>query len=351
MIERITFDEYFEHALQLNEAEVGLRAAILPQLPDTIIDSHVHAAPADCVDIDRMPEHILAHMMSTFPIASLEKSVASSELLTPGVEVRKLRFAHVFPGVDHKKVNDYLTDESPEADRVALFGLSDSDDDIEYTREELRTDKYSALKMYYIASDPPKYGLYEYFPEPILEVAEQKGTPIILHLPHSLYSSSEEVLDLAGRYPDLKIVLAHVGVAHVPRDELGAILSAFSEHTNIYADTARVHDERIVASAISHLGADHVLYGSDEPLNLLRSTVYFNPDLQAPRLLTDYPYHWVDPVEQERWRHLSERFVHSQWEQFEAILKAIDLLDGTATSKEAILEEVFSGNAKKVFSF
>jgi len=269
----------------------------------------------------------------------------------PGKVVRKLRFAHVFPGLDHKGINEHLLEKSSEKDNVALFGLSNSQEDIDYTVSELESGLYAGLKMYYIASNPPKYKLEEYFPEPILRTAEKEGVPIILHLPHSLYRSDMEVITVAQRYPRLKIVLAHVGVAHVPKPELATTLSTFGKYPNIYADTARVHSAEIVAAAVHHLGKDRIVYGSDEPLNLLRSATYFNPDLQAPRLLTDYPYHWADLEEQAKWLHLAPRFVHSQWEQLEAISNAADLLCLNGLARQTFRKKIFSENAKAIFNF
>lgn len=345
------YELYFEHALTLNEEELQLQERYLDEIPDNIVDTHVHAASAKDVNVTAIPEHIQRHMMSTYPITSFEQSQKITELLMPGKEVRKLRFAHVFPGIGHSAVNQYLIDGSPEGDKTALFGLSDGSEQIDYTISELRSGKYAGLKMYYIASVPPKYELYEYFPPEILESAQKQEVPIILHLPHSLYRSDDEVVSLAENYPNLKIVLAHVGVAHLPRPELETVLAKFGEYSNIYADTARVHSAEIIAAAIRHLGSERLLYGSDEPLNLLRSVAFFNPDLQSPRVLTDFPYHWVDPDEQKKWHHLAPRFVHSQWEQMEAIVSALDLLQLSQSARDRMVQNIFQTNAERIFGF
>ncbi len=178
-------------------------------------------------------------------------------------------------------------------------------------------------KMYYLANGVAKSNLYDYFPIPILETAQELEKPIVLHLPHSLYNSTEEVLELAKTMPDLKIILAHMGLAHVVRPDLEKIMGQFAEHRNILADTSQVNDTGIISTALKTMGPEKVLFGTDEPLNLLRAVIYDNPDL-GPRLLTDYPFHWVDPEEHSKYIHLNtEPFIHSHWMQLDAILSGV----------------------------
>lgn len=346
------FSEYFEHAMSIRPEEEELREDLLPRLPDTIIDGHTHCSSHEFIDGYNMPERIYGHMMSTFPDVDIEQSAEIDMMFFPGKKINKLRFAHIYPGLDHKSINKHILSHNNNGDRTALFGLSNSIDDIEYTIEELRTGKYSALKMYYMSSEPPMEKIFEYFPREVLDVAQKEEVPIILHLPHSLYNSREEVRKLAEIYPDLKIVLAHVGVANAPKPELDSILSSFAEHPNIYVDTALVDSADVVFSALKKLGRKRVIYGSDEPLNLMRTVTYFNPDLQMDRVLTDYPYHWANQEEQSKWKHLANKpFVHNQWHQLGAIAVAVQNFVSGPEAYESVMEDVFANNARKVFGF
>jgi predicted TIM-barrel fold metal-dependent hydrolase len=347
----IPYEQYYDHALDLNEHERTLQASIAPQLPDLIVDTHVHAAAPEHFSEATMPDHVRNHMMSTFPVTTIEMSQTIDATLLPGQHMQKLRFAHAFTGIAHRAVNQYLLAGSPNTDRVALFGVSNNAEDIIYTREHLRTGAYAGLKMYYNASNPPRENLNEYFPPEVLDVAEDERIPIILHLPKSLYRSAEEVEMAVARHPELKIVLAHIGVAHVVRPELDGILHRFAKSGNVYVDTSGVDSSELVLKAMQHLGPDHVMYGSDEPLNLIRSAVYDNPDL-GPRLLVDHDYHWADSQEQAQWRHLADKpFVHNQWRQLQAILDAVDMFTASSSDKTRLLEMIFHGNAQSVFGF
>lgn len=346
------FNEYFENAMSMRPEEEELREDLLPQLPDTIIDGHTHSSSHEFIDSYNMPERIYNHMMSTFPDVDIKQSAEINAIFFPGKKVNKLRFAHIYPGLDHKAINNHILTNNNDGDRTALFGLSNSTDDIEYTIEELRTGRYSALKMYYMSSEPPMEKIFEYFPKEVLDTAQDEEVPIILHLPHSLYNSKEEVNKLAELYPNLKVVLAHVGVANAPKPELDSILGSFAQHPNLYVDTALVDSAEVVFSALKKLGKKRVIYGSDEPLNLMRTVIYFNPDLQVDRVLTDYPYHWADQDEQSKWKHLADKpFIHNQWHQLGSIVVAAQNFANSSGDYESVMEDVFENNAREVFGF
>jgi len=347
-IERIPYDQYYEHCLDLNEREEILQEELLPEIPEVVFDIHVHSAGESHYEPEHMPQSVRGHMMSTFPVTTLEHSAKIDELLMPGKEVRKARFAHAYAGIDHFAVTEYLIEESPDKDAVFAFGRSDTEDEIQRTLEDLDEERVKGLKMYYLANGIAKSDLYDYFPPAILEKAQEVGVPIVLHLPHSLYASHDEVIELAERYPRLNIILAHMGVAHVPRSSLPDILSRFSEHTNIYVDTSQVHDRELLRSAIIYLGVDRIMFGTDEPLNLLRSVIYENPRL-GPRILTDFPYHWVDRQEYEEFKNVAQgEFVHSHWQQLQAILQAIKLAIHTQRDQERAKEDIFFNNAQRL---
>lgn len=347
----IPYEKYFDHALKLNELELDIQKRLLRELPSTIIDSHVHVSTSEHYSPEDMSDRVLGHMMSTFPVNDLETSALIDEHLMPGIEVRKIRFANAYAGIGHFAVTNYLIDNSPVKDAVVCFGLSETEEQVEDTIEFLRNPRISGLKMYYLATNVEKSKIYDYFPKPILEVAQEEAKPIILHLPHSLYNSKNEVLDIAERYPNLDIILAHMGVVHIPRKELGMILDLFAKHDNIYADTSQVHDSRVISAGIKHLGVDKLLYGSDEPLNLIRSVIYDNPTL-GPRILTDYPYHWVDPEEYaENIQTIKIPFVHSEWQQLQAIFDGMKLSGINNTAQATVAKDkIFHDNAAHVFN-
>lgn len=343
------FQAYFAHSLRPTEHEIEFRAILDDQLPSRIIDVHVHAADTGQFDVTRA-QSILDKSASTFPETTIEQSKQIDEILHPGIEVRKLRFAHAFKGINHRAVNDYLLESSPVEDRVALFGISENEEEIEYTREELRSERYSGLKMYYCSSSVEKTDLYDYFPKTVLEVAEEVDVPIILHLPKTVSRSMDEIRTLTHDFPDLRVMLAHIGVTWTYPTNFPNTMTEVASYKNITVDTSGVTDPSIIETALEHLGPERVLYGSDEPLNLLREFTYTNPEL-GPRLLTDYPYHWVHQDEYEAYKHLlPEHLMYCEFQQVDALLVAIRGI-AKARRADSYIQSIFHDNGEREFGF
>lgn len=256
-----------------------------------------------------------------------------------------MRFSHVFRGIDHRIVNSYLIAESASTDRVALYGLPD---DEEYTVEELRTGRYSALKMYYLYLEPPGTEIYQYFPPRILREAERLGVPIILHLPRRITQCLPDLLRLISDFPRLTVVLAHLGLTKMPVPGLAEAYASVAVHDNIFMDTAMVPSAEVVKMALAAFGSKRILFGSDEPVSMVRAVVYAHPDL-GQRLITEYPYHWVNPEEHRSFRHLAKGAMHGLWPALRAIKEAVESLDEEERSKAR--QRIFHNNAVKVFGF
>ena len=343
------FRAYFAHSMQPSDFEINFRDRLNNQLPSKIIDVHVHASEAEHFDITQA-QSILDKSASTFPETTIEQSHQIDTLLHPDIDVRKLRFAHAFRGIDHRAVNTYLLENSPSKDRVALFGISENDEEVEYTREELRTERYSGLKMYYCSSSEERTALYDYFPKEVLEVAEDIDVPIILHLPKTISRSMDEIEMLAHDFPNLRVMLAHIGVTWAYPANFPETMAKVANHPRISVDTSGVTNPAVIATALDQLGPERVLYGSDEPLNLLREFTYTNPAL-GPRLLTDYPYHWVHQDEYEAYKHLlPENLVYCELQQVDALLVAIRSI-ASARRTDAYIQSIFHDNGQREFGF
>jgi len=90
------------------------------------------------------------------------------------------------------------------------------------------------------------------------------------------------------------------------------------------------------------------MYGSDEPLNLIRAADYENPQL-GQRLITDYPYHWVDPIEQKAFHELATGLTHAHWQCLSAIKSAVEHLP--AYRQREAKRRIFHANAEAYFGF
>lgn len=192
-------EAYLTHALKLSEEEFQAIADFESWLPSNIIDVHAHSNLTEHVEY--IPSAAYNHMLSTFPSYSLEESRKIQKILHLSKKIRALRFAKTFKGINHKKANTYLLEQSPVDDRVALFGLPE---DIGYIIDMLAHARVSALKMYYSYLSPPATKIYDIFKPSILKAAEEQGVPIVLHVPLIITKSLSEIIKLSNNFPNLK---------------------------------------------------------------------------------------------------------------------------------------------------
>ncbi len=335
--------DYFDHAYCMSDLEIQIRNSLMNWLPDQIIDAHAHSNLAEHVG-DINPK-ALEHMLSTFPYFTLDASEALRNRFFPGKKIRSLRFPKTYRGLDHRAANDYLLANSPDEDRVALFGLPE---DIEYTNAMLRHPRVTALKMYWSYVEPSAEVVYDFFRPEILEEAQANDIPIVLHLPKMIVRSIDGLLQVTRDFPRLRIVLAHLGLSKLVVPGLEEALKEAAKVETIFMDTALNPSGDVVSLAVRVFGADRIMFGSDEPLNLIRSVVYEHPQ-KGQRIVSDYPYHWVDQAEFQAYGHLAKGATHSHWVSMLAVKEAVDRLPKSEQTDTK--ERLFWKTAEAVYGF
>lgn len=339
----LPIEDYYTHAYCMTEDENQLRDSLMEWLPKQIIDAHAHSNLE--VHVKSMSDQTRGHMLSTFPYFSLEQSEMLRNVFFPGKRLQSLRFAHVFKGLDHKAANDYLLAESTVEDRVALFGLPE---DIEYTNMMLRHPRVSALKMYWSYTEPSAEVIYDFFRPEILEEAQDLDIPIVLHLPKMIVNSIEDLIRVTQDFPRLRIVLAHLGLSVLPVSGLTEAFTLVKALDLVSMDNSLNPSMEVTKIALEILGSSRILYGSDEPLNLIRFSVYAHPE-KGQRIVSDYPYHWVDKEEFREYGHLAQRAIHAHWSNLIALKECIEVL--SVSEKEAAKENIFYNNAAEIYGF
>lgn len=102
-----------------------------------------------------------------------------------------------------------------------------------------------------------------------IELAIENNKPIVVHCGNwKEIASFEYPLELAKKYPELKIILAHLG-----GDQPGIYLECAKEvkklnSKNIFLGTESVREFYFVNEAVNTVGADRVIFGSDYNLGL-----------------------------------------------------------------------------------
>lgn len=330
-------------AINFSQEEIEKSKQISERLPDEIIDAHAHCTlSSHVIGID---DRAFNHILSSFPFFSLDDSVSANKMLFPETIVHSLRFGMVFRGVDYLAMNRYLVEESPKSDRVALFGVSDDED---YTVQELETGKYVALKMYYLYNYPTATMIQEVFTPKILNVVEKMGIPVIVHLPKMITYSINEIVDLKQKYPKLKVTVCHLGSSEQDAPNLEESFYRFAEETDFMMDTSMNHRTDSIRLAFQTLGPSRIMFGTDSPINLLRSVPFLHP-LKGGRIVTERLFHWTDKDEYDEFCHLARGSIHAHWQVVNNLLDVIEL--DFSNSIMAVNHQVFRTNASEFYNF
>jgi len=118
-------------------------------------------------------------------------------------------------------------------------------------------------KMKGIKIHPSASGFYadSHIVDPVMEKAIEYDIPVLFHSWNDNYSNPRLIGNLAKRFPDAKIIMAHFGF----EDWLEGIFVA-KENKNVYLDTTGSPTEwLVIKTAVQECGGDKIVWGSDSP--------------------------------------------------------------------------------------
>ena len=104
-----------------------------------------------------------------------------------------------------------------------------------------------------------RFRLEEPETEPIFAIANERGVPVLVHAGRGIPALGRDAVDLAERYPNASIILAHAGVC-----DLAWIWRAAADHPNLFFDTAWWSAVDLL-TLFSLVPPGQVLFGSDAP--------------------------------------------------------------------------------------
>lgn len=98
---------------------------------------------------------------------------------------------------------------------------------------------------------------------PVMELAGRLGVPILFHCGHPPWTLPWHFGNLADRFPDVQIILGHMGHGHIVY--INGALEVAQKHRNIFLETSGMPMHSKIKEAADTVGVDRVLYGSDAP--------------------------------------------------------------------------------------
>lgn len=317
---------------------------LLHWLPSRILDCHVHIALKDhCGPVT--PERLRSNWaMEVGADQSWEQLGDYLRELFPKQKVSVLAFGVPFREMDLAMNNDYvLRGVRDPANRArGLFVTRPEWDasliDLAMSRGFAGIKPYPDLALH--TDHEP--GIYDFLPESHLEALNARKGILTLHLPRkgriADHDNIREILETHERYPDVKIIIAHIGRAFcLPTAQQG--LSSFVDTPGIYFDTSANLNADVFAYALETIGPDRIIYGSDLPITIMRGLrehvgeVYIN--------YTDEPYSWnVNRKSPEE----EAKYTYYLYEEIRALIAAVQRV-GLGKSE---MEKLMYGNAARL---
>lgn len=100
---------------------------------------------------------------------------------------------------------------------------------------------------------------------PIAELARELDIPLMIHTGHPPFSLPWSVAQLADIYPDVKMVMIHMG--HGNGMFIQSAIDMAKKYPNLYLETSGMPMHTKIKEAYIDVGADRVMWGLDAPFH------------------------------------------------------------------------------------
>lgn len=243
-------------------------------LPSKIFDAHVHLFDQTC----RLPG-------KTFPPKSCyqkfggrftrEQLLEWAAVWLPDQELHVNSFGQPSYDSDLDQSGVYSGKIS---DNQRFFGLVlvSPKDKIETVVQRVQSNQLCGYKPYLNFVDwkpEPDISIEDMLPAEQMQYADECGLAIMLHIPRPERLADpvnqRQMVALCNRYPNAKIIYAHIGRAYYLSTVVG-MLDGIAACPNAYIDTAMVNHEGVLEYAFRHFPRERILFGSDAPIACLR---------------------------------------------------------------------------------
>ena len=260
--------------MERNEADLRARELLGDFIPDKVFDAHAHliaktpgAAPGSVVAVDHTYESYCSAMA---PL------LGGPSVLRINALPHATRNATTFEG--RQEENRQIYERLDAAGGCVGCAFVGADDSRERVEQIVAHPGIRGLKCYAHttgAADPNSCAVNEYLPESAWEVANEKKLAIVLHMmrPAALADPEnfENIVTMAGRYPDAKLVLAHCARSFAAWTGVETV-GKLSHLENVWFDLSSITEPAPMMACIK-AAAKRVVWGSDYPITLVRGKV------------------------------------------------------------------------------
>jgi len=321
-------------------------------LPERMIDIHTHVWKKELIERSEESKKRTVswpgRVAAENPIEDLQETY---RLMFPDKQVTPMIFSTLTNKIDD--LNEYVRDCSTRANVPALI-FSRPDWSAEEYEKRIVDGGFLGAKSYLIAADPgiplEDITILDFFPHHQLEVLDRHGWIAMLHIPRDGRLKDpvnlEQMLEIEAAYPNLQLIIAHVGRAYC-NDDVENAFEVLAETKNMKFDISANTNSWVFERLIEAVGAKRILFGSDMPILRMRmkriceDRVYVNVVARGM---------YGDVTGDEHMRECdgeeAENLTFFMYEEIEAFRRAAERTGLTAPD----IEDVFHDNAAAVLS-
>ena len=244
-----------------------------PYLPKKLVDCHTHIWKDEfCVNQDEK------HRSCNWPgmVAKdnpIEDLVQTNRELFPDHEVVSVLYSQTSVTVDLQQSNTYVAQSAKKTGFPALYVAHPSKSAEEVERDVLANPEFKGLKVYlefapaYIPNNEIR--IFDFLTPEHLALANKHHWIVQLHIPRPGRLADPvnymQMLEIEQKYPDLQLLIAHLGRAYADEDVGQGLDYLKSMEKTVWDFTANTN-QHVMERVLEQVGPERFIYGSDFPI-------------------------------------------------------------------------------------
>ena len=246
-------------------------------LPERMIDIHTH------VYLNKYrakkPEGVVRAVTWPSLVAEqspIEELLETYRLMFPGKKVTPLIFSSIKRGDDADAQNRYIA-QSAAAYKVPALLYAFPEWNVETLHAKLIEGNFLGVKVYLNLS--PEYipeaeiRIFDFIPHHQLVYLNKHKRILMLHIPRNGRLGDPvnlaQILEIEERYPDIKVIYAHIGRAYCPED-FGDAFTVLKKTKHLRFDFSATTHEEAIYQVLDCVGPKRLMFGSDLPILRMR---------------------------------------------------------------------------------
>ena len=246
-------------------------------LPERIIDIHAHVWLDKFKVVDpRAPQRAVTWPGRVALDNSIEDLLETYRLMLPGKRVAPLFFGNPTIGGDLHDGNDYVSQCAAAYHLPALI-LAAPHWSAAELEDRILAGGFVGAKVYLTLADPvipaKEIRIFDFLPPHQLEVLDRHGWVVMLHIPRDDRLRDPlnlaQMVEIDQRYPNAKVIIAHVGRAYCAED-VGDAFDRLAGAQRLLFDFSANTNAEVFERLIRAVGPKRILFGSDMPILRMR---------------------------------------------------------------------------------